>query len=104
MDLLTFLFLLFSAQEPKPACGGLLLDAGGRFETPDYPAHYPSAMRCRWLIRTDDPDRRIRLTFRAFRTEPGRDVLTLLDPLVTAHLFFLEFLLVCPNNDVILSQ
>lgn len=67
-------FALYYSTDPIPACGGVLY-TDGTIETPDFPAHYPSSAKCRWVI-TAESDKRIEITFESFQTEPGRDFLT----------------------------
>ena len=66
---------MYLSKEPKPPCGGYMINSSGVIETPDFPAHYPSAMQCRWII-TAAVNHRILLSFPSFQTEPGRDILT----------------------------
>jgi len=52
-----------------------VLFTDGTIETPDFPAHYPAAAKCRWIIKAP-PEQKIALNFESFQTEPGRDYLT----------------------------
>lgn len=61
-------------QDPIPACGGVLY-TDGTIETPDFPAHYPSSAKCRWIINAEQ-NKKIAINFESFQTEPGRDFLT----------------------------
>ncbi|EFX88478.1 hypothetical protein DAPPUDRAFT_95239 [Daphnia pulex] len=67
-------FALYYSVDPIPACGGVLY-TDGTIETPDFPAHYPSSAKCRWII-TADVNKKIVINFESFQTEPGRDFLT----------------------------
>lgn len=67
-------FALYYSVDPIPACGGVLY-TDGIIETPDFPAHYPSSAKCRWII-TADVNKKIAINFESFQTEPGRDFLT----------------------------
>lgn len=98
-------FALYYSTDPIPACGGVLY-TDGTIETPDFPAHYPSSAKCRWVITTES-DKRIEITFESFQTEPGRDFLTIMDPLTDLPLlihsgFSLPDTLTSPSNQLIL--
>jgi len=72
-------------QEPIPACGGIL-HTDGTIETPDFPAHYPSSVECRWIIKAGEAGQKIALNFESFQTEPGRDFLTVIIDLIDIKL------------------
>lgn len=46
--LLSILFLI------KGPCGGLINNASGTFQTPNYPFYYPGFIECNWLIQVFD--------------------------------------------------
>jgi len=72
--------------EAKPLCGGLLEDDSGMLTCPPFsaePNYYDNNVDCQWLIQ-GLTHQNILFQFHEFSTEPGRDIVTVIDPMLNS--------------------
>jgi len=76
----------FLCKEAKPLCGGLLEDDSGMLTCPPFsaePNYYDNNVDCQWLIQ-GLTHQNILFQFHEFSTEPGRDIVTVIDPMLNS--------------------
>ena len=62
----------FQLKTYAPECGGQIEGSSGVIQSPGYPSGYPHRHICRWIIKSTDVTRRVKLEFEDFDLEMPR--------------------------------